>query len=88
MEDALFPPCILDDLPLPGPRIEMIYFCDGEGSVSTGLGEKVFLFPGEITVSVMPLQSRLSLYVYCVYTDCDAVCNGVVVVSHQTDSWQ
>lgn len=41
-------PCILDDLPQPGPRIEMIYFCDGEGSGSTGLGEKVILLPGNI----------------------------------------
>lgn len=28
-------------------RIEMIYFCDGEGSVSTSLGEKVILLSGK-----------------------------------------
>lgn len=40
----------VDDLPQPGPHSEMIYFCDGEGSVSTGLGEKVVLLPGNVTV--------------------------------------
>lgn len=39
-------PLYPNGLPKPGPRIEMIYSCDGEGSVSTGLGEKVLLLPG------------------------------------------
>lgn len=54
MEDALSRVFWID-LPQPGPRTEMIYFCDGEGSVSTGLGEKVLLFPGNIPVPSLPV---------------------------------
>ena len=52
---------VVDGLPQPGPRIEMIHFCDGEGSVSTGLGEKVLLLSGKrcfVYHSTQPMYQR------------------------------
>lgn len=51
----------MDDPPQPGPRLEMIYFCDGEGSFSTGLGEEVFLLSGKIATQDLLCEADCSL---------------------------
>lgn len=74
----------MDDPPQPGPRLEMIYFCDGEGSFSTGLGEEVFLLSGKIATQDLLCEADCSLKKWG-----DAVgLFELAVVPHHTDSWQ
>lgn len=75
----------MDDPPQPGPRLEMIYFCDGEGSFSTGLGEEVFLLSGKIATQDLLCEADCSFKKK--WGDAVGLFE-LAVVPHHTDSWQ